>query len=175
MELDFFGEDWEERLQLQFFSEKPWKDNAYICSPLNAQTEHEFLVNMYAARAYMLYAKEKLGYLARAPHAFLPMLLCDQNAEERSMALAFGLKLLEDSKILLVCGNRMSHGMRGEIVQAVALGKKIIVFDESLCHEVRKIVVSNQGHRSFVILDGSHPIMANPAPQMQCRKAVRVL
>lgn len=172
MERDFFGDDWEERLQLQFFSEKPWMRKAYVCSPLSAQTEYEFLVNMYAARAYMLYAKETLGYLARAPHAYLPMLLCDQNVEERSMALAFGLKLLEDSRILLVCGNRLSRGMYGEVVKAVALDKKILVFDESLCHEVQKIVVSNQGHRSFVTLDQSHPIMADPAPQMHCRKAV---
>ena len=101
------------------------------------------------------------------------MLLCDQNAKERSLALEFGLQLLEDSNVLLVCGNRMSHGMHGEIVRAVATGKKIVVFDEALCHEVMKIVVSNQGHRSFVTLDTSHPIMADPAPQLHCRKAVQ--
>ena len=139
---------------------------------MSAQTEYDFLVNMYAARAYMLYANEMLGFLARAPHAYLPVLLSDQNATERSLALEFGLKLLESSKILLVCGNRMSRGMCGEIVQAVALGKKILVFDDTLCHEVRKIVVSNRGHRSFVTLDQAHPIMADPAPQMHCRKAV---
>ncbi len=163
---EIFVDDWEDQLQSQFFSEKPWMDKAYVCSPLSAETELDFLYNMYAARAYMCYAQQKLGYLARAPHAFLPMLLCDRDAKERQLALEFGLQLLEYSKVLLVCGNRMSRGMRGEIVQAVALGKKIIVYDEQLCHEVRKIVVSNQGHRSFVTLDQNHPVMAHPKPQM---------
>lgn len=167
MRQEIFVGDWEEKLQAQFFSDKPWMDKAYICSPLSAETEEEFLTNMYAARAYMLYAQEKLGYLARAPHAYLPVLLCDRDAKERTLALEFGLKLLEYSKVMLVCGNRMSRGMYGEVVQAVALSKKIIVFDESLCHEVRKIVVSNQGHRSYVTLDQSHPVMAHPKPQMR--------
>lgn len=170
MENNFFTDDWEERMQSQFFLDKHWMDKVYICSPLSAKTEREFLVNMYAARAYMLYAKEKLGYLARAPHAYLPVLLCDRDAKERALALAFGLKLLECSEVVLVCGNRLSKGMIGEIVQAVALNKKIIVYDESLCHEVRKIVVSNQGHRSFVTLDQTHPFMASPAPQLYCRE-----
>lgn len=57
--------------------------------------------------------------------------------------------------------------MIGEIVQAVALNKKIIVFDEALCHEVRKIVLGNNGRRSLVSLDLSHPAMAHPRPQCE--------
>lgn len=167
-----YDEHWETQLELQFFQEQYWMEKAYVCSPLSADTEQDFLRNMYAARGYMLYAQQKLGYLARAPHAYLPVLLCDREAKERQLALEFGLKLLEYSKILLVCGNRMSRGMVGEVVQAVALGKKIIVYDEALCHEVRKIVVSNQGHRSYVTLDRSHPVMAHPYPQTLKEMAV---
>lgn len=46
---------------------------------------------------------------ARAPHAFLPMLLCDGVPSERAIALKFGIELLERSDVLLVCGNRISN------------------------------------------------------------------
>ena len=45
------------------------------------------LRNMHSARAYMYYAMEKMGYAARAPHAYLPMLLCDRVPSERAIAL----------------------------------------------------------------------------------------
>lgn len=166
MNTSFFDNDWDERLETQFFSKDSLKETAYICSPLNADTEEEFLLNMYAARAYMLYAMERLNYRARAPHAYLPVILCDKISDERSLALRFGLSLMECSKVVLICGNRMSRGMVGEIVQAVALHKRIIVFDEGLCHEVRKLVLSNQGLWANVLLDTDHPFMAHPRPQM---------
>lgn len=70
----------------------------------------------------MLYANEHMGHLARAPHAYLPMLVCDKLPAERSMALRFGLELLVQSDLLLVCGNVLSKGMRGEITHAAKLG-----------------------------------------------------
>lgn len=165
MKKELFNGDWEEQLELQFFSEDHLRPKAYVCSPLSADNVRDYQSNMYAARAYMLYALKRLDYLARAPHAYLPTLLCDKNSDERTLALQFGLKLLEYSSVVLVCGNRMSRGMVGEIVGAVALNKKIIVFDEALCHEVRKIVLSNSGHRTFVSLNLEHPAMAHPTPQ----------
>lgn len=165
MKKEIFVDDWEERLELQFFSDNPVRKKAYVCSPLSADAEQDYLFNMYAARAYMLYALMELDYLARAPHGYLPIILCDRNSDERTLALQFGLKLMEYSDVVLVCGNKLSRGMIGEIVQAVALNKKIIVFDEALCHEVRKIVLGNNGRRSLVSLDLSHPAMAHPRPQ----------
>ena len=85
-----FTEDWEERLELQFFWNAPERKRAYICSPLKDDNPEEYLRNMYATRAYMLYAKEKLGYIAAAPHGYLPMLLGDNNREDRAMAIRFG-------------------------------------------------------------------------------------
>lgn len=160
-----FTEGWEERLDLQFFGNEPERTSAYICSPLKAEKPEEYLRNMYAARAYMFYAKEMLGYVARAPHGYLPMLLDDNNQEERTLAIRFGLELLKHSQILLVCGNRISLGMQREIVYAVSQHKKIIVFDESLFHQVQKVVRANCSSRySAVLLDG-HPVMAHPRPQ----------
>ena len=130
MKKEIFVDDWEERLELQFFSDNPVRKKAYVCSPLSADAEQDYLFNMYAARAYMLYALMELDYLARAPHGYLPIILCDRNSDERTLALQFGLKLMEYSDVVLVCGNKLSRGMIGEIVQAVALNKKIIVFDE---------------------------------------------
>lgn len=56
--------------------------------------------------------------------------------------------------------------MVGEIVQAIASNKKIIVFDEVLYHEVMKLVLSNMGKRAYVSLNEKHPTMAHPMPQM---------
>ena len=44
----------------------------YICSPLKADTQFGINLNMRAARVYMAHVTEKMGYGAKAPHAFLP-------------------------------------------------------------------------------------------------------
>lgn len=161
---DIFLGDWERRLDLQFFVEKPFSDKAYICSPLAAECEDGFLSNMYAARIYMMYAMEKLNYLSRAPHAYLPVLLCDKASDERELALSFGQRLLEDSNLLLVCGNRLSDGMKGEIRKTFEQNKRIIVYDRKLFHEINRMKLPACGPLS-VILDQRHPLMAHPAPQ----------
>lgn len=58
------------------------------------------------------------GCRAIAPHSFLPEYLDDNIPEEREAALAFGLSILKLSKAVIVCGNRISSGMRGEIKMA---------------------------------------------------------
>ena len=120
----------------------------------------------------MYYAKEYMGYTARAPHAYLPLLLSDDIPDERNLALRFGSELLERSHVLLVCGDRMSPGMRAEIVQATALRKKILVFDRGLYHEVAKIVRSNRPPTYSAVFTDGHPVMAHPQPQMVFSKAI---
>lgn len=166
MEQCFFTETCKERLNTHLASSDPFQRSAYICSPLRADNSNQMLNNMYAARTYMFYARDNLGYRARAPHAYLPMLLCDQISSERMLALQFGLNLMEMCDDVLICGNRLSNGMVGEIVQAIASNRKIIVFDEVLYHEVMKLVLSNMGKRAYVSLNEKHPIMAHPMPQM---------
>ena len=101
-----YHESWERELDRQFLKNDRYRKRAYICSPLSGSTAEEELSNIWRARAYMLYARTMLGYLARAPHAYLPMLLCDHVAAERALALQFGLQLLEQSEVLLICGHQ---------------------------------------------------------------------
>ena len=81
-----YHESWERELDRQFLKNDRYRKRAYICSPLSGSTAEEELSNIWRARAYMLYARTMLGYMARAPHAYLPMLLCDHVAAERGFA-----------------------------------------------------------------------------------------
>lgn len=169
-----FTEGWERRLETQFLKNDRCRKRAYICSPLSAETDEEVLANMRAARAYMLYAMEEMGYAARAPHAYLPMLLCDRVAAERALALQFGLRLLEDSEILLVCGSRISSGMRGEILHAASLRIPAAVFDTEVYREVQKAYAQNgAGGKRMVRLDRGHFPMALSSPASDTGKGVQ--
>ena len=82
-----YGKDWEQHLEMKMLECDRNKWKAYICSPLSAFTDDEVLRNMHIARAYMYYVIERMGYLAKAPHAYLPILLCDKIPVERAIAL----------------------------------------------------------------------------------------
>ena len=159
MNKDIFTDGWENRLNEQMLTYNRCRKKAYICSPLGASTKGQVLQNMHDAKAYMYYVSQKLGCIARAPHAYLPALLCDKIPAERALALEFGLKLLEQCEILLVCGDHISHGMLSEIVKATKLNIEILVFDNNIYTEVRKIVTANGGDKSIVSLDTSHPFL----------------
>ena len=167
MPKEIFTNDWEDSLLLQFLRPDPEKETAYICSPLRAEDTHQYLCNLYAARAYMFYAKEYMGYLSRAP---TPIFLCcsAMKMQRREIfALRFGMELMEKSKVVFVCGNRLSKGMAGEIVQATALRKPIYVFDADLHCEVQKIVRQNRPPMFSASYIEDHPVMAHPRPQME--------
>lgn len=93
-------------------------DLVYICSPLSAPTEQGIRKNMEKAAYYAGLVSGATGCRAIAPHSFLPEYLDDNIPEEREAALAFGLSILKLSKAVIVCGNRISSGMRGEIKMA---------------------------------------------------------
>lgn len=93
-------------------------DLVYICSPLSAPTEQGVRKNMEKAAYYAGLVSGITGCRAIAPHSFLPEYLDDNIPEEREAALAFGLSILKLSKAVIVCGNRISSGMRGEIKMA---------------------------------------------------------
>ena len=107
---NIYHDYWQQELAYQFLAEDKCRKRAYICSPYSADKQDEILQNMYAARAYMYYAMKRMNMNASAPHAFLPMLLCDEVPSERALALKFGLELLEKSEVMLVCGTRLSNG-----------------------------------------------------------------
>lgn len=166
---NIYHDYWEQELMYQFVINDRCRKKAYICSPLGAETREDVVQNMRMARAYMYYAYKKMNLNARAPHAYLPMLLCDSVPSERALALRFGLELMEKGDILLVCGARISSGMRGEIARAAALRLQIIVFDEGLYPEVQKLVTQNNGEKKSVKLDRENFPMSftNPISYME--------
>ena len=138
----------------------------YICSPLRSDTQFGININMRAARVYMTHVIENMDYGAKAPHAFLPEYLDDNVPAERAMALRYGLKVLEQSDMMFVCGDRMSVGMRGEIVHAVKLGIPITVFSRKLYIEVCEAVKECGGNADRVMHDMLHPILSLSATQL---------
>ena len=163
---NIYSQGWELCLEAQFLQENRFRKRAYICSPLRSECTNGALLNMRAARAYMFYAAVRLGFLARAPHAYLPMLLCDANKNERRLALEFGLELLGISDVMLVCGNRISEGMAGEIARSAALGLEIHVFHERLYPAVRHIVEDQGGDTQKVFFRRGHPLLALSAAEI---------
>ena len=94
------------------------KDIVYICSPLSAPTKEGIRQNMEKAAHYARLVSGTFGCRAIAPHSFLPEYLDDNIPAEREAGLAFGLSVLRLSKAIIVCGSRISSGMRGEIRMA---------------------------------------------------------
>lgn len=93
-------------------------DLVYICSPLSAPTKEGIRQNMEKAAHYARLVSGTFGCRAIAPHSFLPEYLDDNIPEEREAGLAFGLSVLKLSRAIIVCGSRISSGMRGEIKMA---------------------------------------------------------
>ena len=88
----------------------------------------------------------------------------DKLPSERALALSFGLSLLESSEIILVCGNRLSSGMKGEIAHAALFQMPMIVFDEGLYHEVQKEITKHGGNKRCVQLDRNNYVMGFSSP-----------
>ena len=80
-----------------------------------------------------------------------------------------GFELLERSDVLLVCGNRISNGMKSEIANAAMLRMPIIVFDDMLYLEVQKLVTQKNGDKKIVKLESNHIPMSlsNPISYME--------
>ena len=85
------------------------------CLTISAPTKEGIRKNMEKAAYYAGLVSGVTGCRAIAPHSFLPEYLDDDIPEEREAGLAFGLSVLRLSKAIIVCGSRISSGMRGEI------------------------------------------------------------
>lgn len=122
----------------------PCVKQAYICSPCSG-TKPDVAINIEAAILYTKVAGEMFHTRARAPHAVLPFMLNDAIPYERELALRIGLELLKYSQLLYVCGDTVSSGMQNEIKEAARLRIPIIVFNEDIRVEVRKIATQAGG------------------------------
>lgn len=164
------NENYLQGLELLFLrklhNNKADKESVYICSPLRSDTRIGTVINMQAAKAYLVFAIEQLGYAARAPHAYLPTVLNDEIPAQRVIALQYGLNVLERSSKMFVCGNRLSAGMVGEIVFAAQSGKEISVFNKTIFNQVMQVVISNGGRAEKVKLDESMPIFSMSPEQL---------
>lgn len=160
--IETLPENWEAELEYQLLLEQRnrYGKRAYVCSPCSDGSKLAVYRNIRAARFYMHYAKKALGFQARAPHAFLPVLLCDMIPAERALALRIGLDILEASDFLFVCGSSLTSGMRGEIEHAAKLGIPIWVFHSDLYVDVRKIVTRMSADKHLVSHESSHPLLA---------------
>ena len=97
----------------------------YICSPLSAPTQAGIMKNKEQAGRYVEIVSRITDKRAIAPHAILPGHFDDNIPEEREICLQFGLEVLSLCDAMVVCGNRVSSGMKGEITLARCKGKKI--------------------------------------------------
>lgn len=166
--IDSLPMNWEAELEYQLLLDQRnrYSKRAYICSPCSDSSKKAVQRNIRAARFYMYMAKKDLCFTARAPHAYIPMLLSDAIPAERALALRLGLNVLEANDIMLVCGYRLTHGMRGEIEHAAKLGIPIIVFHPELYIDVRKIVTRLGGDKQLVSFDNDHPYLALSAEDL---------
>ena len=160
-------DNWEAALELTMLQQPARFDlsRTYICSPCRADTPEGVIRNMKAARIYMLYAFSNFPGVPRAPHAYLPVILNDRFDHERNIALHFGERLLMDCDLMLVCGDRLSDGMYGEIVRAVELDIPVKVFSkwvyDVLCTRLSLAGIDtenlnyNAGHPHMILSWGS--------------------
>jgi len=131
-------------------------ERVYICSPCRAETPDGVIRNMKAARVYMFYAFQYFPGVPKAPHAYLPVLLNDNYEEERTLALLFGRLFLKGCALLLVCGDRLSAGMYGEIKAAVKLGIPIQVFNRKVYDELRERFTRDGMNQDYAQYDAGH-------------------
>jgi len=117
---------------------------AYICSPCRADSIEKAYANIKAVRFYMYFVYTQLDMEPCAPHAYVPVLLSDLIDEERDLALKFGKELLTVTSEVLVCGQRLTIGMLGELERAAGLNIPITIFDPSLFKEVESKFAGKQ-------------------------------
>ncbi len=113
-------------------AEKPQYPKAYICSPYKGDTE----TNIVNAIRYCKFAVEQ-GFMPVCPHIYFTRFLDDSIPDERELGLALGIKLLRGCSQIwifaesLCGGDKISEGMRREILAAKKYGIKIRKFNDN--------------------------------------------
>lgn len=102
---------------------------AYICSPLSADTQEQRSHNMDMAQFYLSRMRGLYHCRTIASHAYLPLMLDDCIPKEREAALAIGKIMLGLCDVLIICGRRISSGMKGEILAAFRQRKEVYWYD----------------------------------------------
>ena len=145
--------NWEQDLEAALLRHGRREHRIYICSPLRGENWVEVQRNLLAARFYMYHVWVFDRQIARAPHAYLPLLYCDDIPKERRDALACGMTLVSQSSELYVCGNRITEGMRGEIKHAITFKRPVTVFSPDIFDEVDDMFREARADRMLLIID----------------------
>ena len=111
----------------------PWRPLVYICSPYAGDIQ----TNTEKARRYCRFAVGA-GAIPFASHLLLPQFMSEET--ERDTAMLFNKVFLGKCEQLWVFGDRISPGMRKEIIWAKRYLKKIRYFTEE-CEEVTNHVI----------------------------------
>ena len=98
----------------------PDRPFAYVCSPFRGDVEK----NTAQAKVYCRQVYEA-GYIPLAPHLYFTQFLDDNYPKERVAGMEMGVALLPLCRVLLVCGNNITEGMKTEIQHAERLGIEV--------------------------------------------------
>lgn len=100
----------------------------YIASPLHTSSERGIKRNMKRARMYENALNNISGCKNKAIHGYVPAVFDDNIQEQREIGLKMGLQLLDLSDAFIICGNRITNGMKAELKVAINNNKLIYVF-----------------------------------------------
>jgi dienelactone hydrolase len=90
---------------------------AYVCSPFRGDVEK----NAERAREYCRKVFDA-GYAPIAPHLYFPQFVNDEIPKEREAGMAMGTALLPLCRVIVICGDEFTEGMRLETAAARRLG-----------------------------------------------------
>ncbi|MCC8067574.1 MAG: hypothetical protein LIO94_10835 [Clostridiales bacterium] len=134
---------------------------AYICAPYRPTSD-----DPDKAQAELKENIRRLGRACRtaaafdripiAPALYFTRFLRDSVEQERNEGLELGLECIKYCKDLIVVGNRISEGMRAEIMEASRCGVNIIIWryaDEPLDNLLRAVFEHGEGKQGNT--DGS--------------------
>ena len=102
---------------------QPYRPLVFICSPFAGDVER----NIENARRFSRFAVEQ-GAIPVAPHLLYPQFMDDNDKDERTLGLFFGSVLLSKCDAVWVFGEKISPGMKQELIKASKWNKPIRYF-----------------------------------------------
>lgn len=134
---------------------------AYICAPYrpisdDPEKAKEELKENIRRQAVACRTASAFGRIPIAPALYFARFLRDSVEQERNEGLELGLECIKYCKDLIVVGNRISEGMRAEIMEASRCGVNIIIWryaDEPLDNLLRAVFEHGEGKQGNT--DGS--------------------
>lgn len=104
----------------------------YVCSPYHSEYSYKISENAdFARKACKYVTQQGKEYMPIAPHLLFPQFMDDNDAEQRGIAINYGLNLIIMCDEVWVFGETFSTGMATEVAFAhLLVNKKIRFFKE---------------------------------------------